>query len=90
MDINKIEGWLGGLLAEKHESIYRMKGIMCLAGEGEGAPDEKLVYQGVHDLYNGEFQGHMTPGEPKANRLVFIGKGLDEAALRQGFHACVA
>ena len=95
MDTNKIEGWLGGLLAEQHESIYRMKGIMCLAGERNPndpslrEPDSKLVYQGVHDLYTGEFHSHMAPEEPKENRLVFIGKGLDEATLRAGFEACV-
>jgi G3E family GTPase len=30
------------------------------------------------------------PGEKRMNRLVFIGKDLDEARIRAGFESCVA
>lgn len=42
----------------------------------------------VHDLYSGEFMGTLGDEEPRSNRLVFIGKHLDEQLLREGFLSC--
>ena len=81
-----LETWLGRLLNEKGDQIYRMKGVLALS-VGEGMT-EQLVYQGVHQQYSGELMGLLGPEEPRANRLVFIGKHLDEAQLKRDFMAC--
>jgi G3E family GTPase len=31
-----------------------------------------------------------NPGEKRQNQLVFVGKDLDEAAIRTGFERCIA
>ena len=56
MDTSKVEDWLGTLLQTRSPDIYRMKGVMTLASDTPGCL-ERLVYQGVHDLYSGEFMG---------------------------------
>jgi G3E family GTPase len=65
-----------------------MKGVLTLSNGEVGTPLERLAYQGVHDLYSGEFMGTLEEGERASNRLVFIGKNLDEATLRAGFVSC--
>ena len=44
--------------------------------------------QGVHQV--GDFVPRpMTPGKKPVNRMVFIGKDLDEATLKKGFMSCL-
>lgn len=74
--------WLQALAAKDGASILRLKGILAIEG---GA--RKLVVQGVHMLLEGEAQ-EWRAGEPRVSRLVFIGRGLDEQALRQGLADC--
>lgn len=50
---------------------------------------EQLVYQAVHMNYNGALMDTLHKDAPAHNRLVFIGKHLDEEALRREFYACV-
>ena len=40
-------------------------------------------------IFNGDFED-WDEGEPKSNKLVFIGKNLDGAALRAAFAECLA
>jgi G3E family GTPase len=77
--------WVRGTLAEKGTDILRSKGIIAF-------PDEprRFVFQGVHMLFDGDLQQPWKSGEARETRVVFIGRNLDEAALRHGFHACVA
>ena len=69
-----------------------LKGVVAMSGQSlePGAKDEKLVYQGVHMLFQGDVVGEYAKGEARECRLVFIGRGLDGAALREGVMACVA
>jgi hypothetical protein len=39
-------------------------------------------------IFNGEFDGAWDPDEERESRVVFIGKNLDEDALRSGFRKC--
>ena len=83
VDPDKLNEWLGTLLREKGVDIFRMKGFISLAGE-----KERFVFQGVHMLFDGQ------PEKPwgdsvRRNQLVFIGRNLDEPAMRQGFEACL-
>lgn len=45
--------------------------------------------QGVHALFEGSPDRAWEPEETRNNRLVFIGKDLDETALRKGFQECL-
>jgi len=83
LDMDRTNTWIARLLQEKGTEIFRMKGVLAMAG-----CEERYVYQGVHMLFTGET---LTPwGEaPRVNRLIFIGKNLDRDALRQGFESCL-
>jgi len=83
LDPERLNTWLGGLLREKGQDIFRSKGILAIAGM-----DERYVFQGVHMLMDGQ------PDRPwgtddRINRLIFIGRDLDRAELEQGFNACL-
>ena len=85
MDGGKVQRWLNELLAEKGPDILRAKGILDVKGE-----DRRLVFQAVHMILDGDLQREWKPGERRWSRMVFIGRNLDEAALRAGFEACAA
>ena len=77
--------WLDKLLAEQGPDILRAKGIIDVAGE-----DRRLVFQAVHMILEGDLQREWDPNERRWSRAVFIGRNLDEAALKAGFEACAA
>jgi G3E family GTPase len=85
VDGQKMTRWLNELLAEKGGDILRSKGIVDVKGE-----ERRLVFQAVHMMLEGDFQRAWRDGERRYSRMVFIGRDLDEAALRQGFEACAA
>ena len=85
LDAKKANAWLGKLLREKGVDIFRMKGILDIAG----AP-ERYVFQGVHMLMDGQPDRPWKPGETRRSQLVFIGRNLDRAELTAGFAACHA
>jgi G3E family GTPase len=72
------------LLQTQGPDIFRMKGILNLAGE-----DHRFVFQGVHMLFEGTRDRLWKPEETRKNELVFIGRNLDEAKLREDFRACL-
>jgi G3E family GTPase len=82
---DKVTRWLNQLLQEKGPDILRAKGILDVKGE-----DRRLVFQAVHMILEGDWQRPWRPDEPRSSRMVFIGRNLDEDALRQGFEACAA
>ncbi len=84
IDRDKLEAWLGELLQEKGADIFRMKGILHVAGE-----DQRLVMQGVHMLLDAR-SDRAWGTEPRASDIVFIGRKLDRAALTEGFLQCRA
>ena len=77
--------WLDKLLAEQGPDILRAKGFIDVAGE-----DRRLVFQAVHMILEGDLQREWGPNERRWSRAVFIGRNLDEAALKAGFEACAA
>ncbi|MFC3585174.1 GTP-binding protein [Streptantibioticus rubrisoli] len=76
---------MGNLLRTKGADIFRSKGILAIAGE-----PKQYVFQGVHMLLDGEFGRDWHDGEPRGNRLVFIGRHLDRTTLERDFTACLA
>ena len=81
----KVTQWLNDLIQTKGPDILRAKGILDVKGE-----DRRLVFQAVHMIMEGDFQRPWKDGEPRYSRLVFIGRDLDEAALKAGFEATIA
>merc|ERR1719198_1531522 len=77
LNLERTNAWVAKLLQEQGVNIYRMKGVLAMAGH-----DEKYVFQGVHMLFTGETMGPWG-GDERVSRLVFIGKNLDKAALRR-------
>ncbi|GLU22038.1 hypothetical protein SLE2022_381380 [Rubroshorea leprosula] len=84
LDLEKANIWLGTLLLERSEDIYRMKGLLSVQGM-----DERFVFQGVHDIFQGSPDRLWGPNEPRINKIVFIGKNLDQQELEKGFKACL-
>jgi G3E family GTPase len=81
----KFTAWLDKLLGEQGQNILRAKGIIDVAGE-----DRRLVFQAVHMILEGDLQKPWGEKERRWSRAVFIGRDLDEAALKAGFEACAA
>jgi G3E family GTPase len=83
LDEKKFNNWLGALLREKGTDIFRMKGILSIAGQ----PD-RFVFQGVHMLFDGQ-PTKPWGTEERSNQLVFIGRNLNRTELTEGFNACL-
>ncbi len=85
LDGTLVTRWLNETLQAQGPDILRAKGILDVKGE-----DKRLVFQAVHMILDGELQRPWKDGERRYSRMVFIGRNLDEAALRSGFEACAA
>lgn len=88
-DMALLQQWLGGLLREQGADLFRSKGVLAVQGS-----DDRYVFQGVHMLMqmSCSSSGGVLPWGPqerRLNRIVFIGRNLDRAALTQGFEACL-
>ena len=84
LDGDKLNKWLGTLLQTKGPDIFRMKGILNIAGE-----DNRFVFQGVHMIFDGKPDRKWKEGEKRQSELVFIGRNLEEAKLQENFRACM-
>lgn len=84
LDLEKANIWLGTLLLERSDDIYRMKGLLSVDGM-----NERFVFQGVHDIFQGSPDRPWLPDEPRVNKIVFIGKSLNAQELEKGFKACL-
>jgi len=85
LDLAKTEMWLSELLTKEGERIYRSKGILYIKGQAR-----RVVFQGVQMMFDAQPDRLWKPAEKRQNQLVFIGKDLGEAKIRQGFEACLA
>jgi G3E family GTPase len=84
LDPMAFQRWLGNLLQTQGQHIYRMKGIVAMAGH-----DERFVFQGVHMLLDGR-PDKPWGDTPRHSRIIFIGKHLDRQALQDGINQCLA
>jgi len=71
------------IIGTKSRGVYEAPGMELLGRALE------FVYQAVHMIFDGVFEGEWGPSEERGNKLVFIGKNLDKAALQRGFEACL-
>jgi G3E family GTPase len=85
LDGTKLNNWISTLLRVKGGDIYRMKGVLAVKGS-----NKRLVFQGVHMLFDAKFDREWGKDEPRQNTLVFIGKNLERLALTEAFKACLA
>jgi len=85
VDPEKFLPWISQLTQVQGPDILRCKGIVAF-------PDEpkRFVFQGIHMILDGDVQGDWKAGEKRRSRVVFIGRNLDEAAIREAFLACAA
>jgi len=85
MDLKKLEIWLSQLLTSGGENIYRCKGVLHVKGQ-----PKRVVCQGVQMMFDSTMDRFWGVDEKRRSVMVFIGKDLDETAIRAGFSACVA
>ncbi len=85
LDGKKLNAWLGSLLKSRGQDLFRMKGIVEVAGE-----PRRVVFQGVHMMFDGRPDRPWEGGEDRASVLVFIGRNLSRDELRAGLLACRA
>jgi G3E family GTPase len=82
---DKVTAWLQALLQQQGQNILRTKGILDIKGR-----EDRLVFQAVHMVMEGDFQAAWKEGDKRYSRIVFIGRNLDDEELQRGFAACVA
>ena len=85
VDLASLQKWVGYMLQEKGADVFRMKGVIAVAGKAE-----KFVYHAVHMIFAGEFSDPWAPGEARVSKLVFIGRNLDSAEIKEAFASCLA
>lgn len=82
-NISRINAWIEMFLQEKGIDIYRMKGVVGVHEE-----ENRIVFQGVHMLFGAQ-PGKPWGDEKPMNRMVFIGKNLDENYIRTALRGCL-
>jgi G3E family GTPase len=74
----------GGALSQRQSEIYRVKGLVLVQNEGERSPTPHIV-QAVHDLWEVYPTKTTIRATSEGSKLILIGRGLDEKALRKAF-----
>ncbi|KQO43505.1 MULTISPECIES: GTP-binding protein [unclassified Methylobacterium] len=85
VDPEKFMPWISTLTQVQGPDILRCKGIVAFPNE-----PKRFVFQGVHQILDGDLQGPWKDGEARVSRVVFIGRKLDPQAIREGFYDCKA
>ena len=81
LDEPRLTAWLDELTEKRAADIYRIKGILDIAGR-----PERTILQGVHGLFE-LYPGGRWSGR-RGSRLVIIGRDLDGRILRSGLEGC--
>ena len=84
LDQDKFNHWISYILRTKGTDIFRSKGVLYF----EGAP-KRVVFQGVHMLFDANDDRLWKEGETPKNQLIFIGKNLNREELTSGFQNCL-
>lgn len=85
INMDRFESWIGMVLRIHGAEIFRSKGILNVEGSAK-----RLVFQGVHMQMDTDWGKPWRKDEERGNRIVFIGRDLDEDWLRSGFMNCIA
>lgn len=84
LDLDEVDDWIERLIEEKGEDLYRLKGVLSIRDS-----DARYILQGVQSILDGCPGKAWGADEKRINKLVFIGRNLDEIALRKGFKGCL-
>lgn len=85
LNVDKFQDWMSELLQIHCPKIFRSKGILNFFGT-----DDRIVFQGVHMLFDAQPDRPWKNDEKRRNQLVFIGKNLDRKMLNNGIKSCLA
>lgn len=85
LDLKKLEQFLSVWLSEHGADTFRYKGVLQIKGV-----DKRVVFQGIHMLFDSMADREWKPDEPKRSEFVVIGRSLDEAWFKEQFAGCVA
>lgn len=84
VDQTRLNDWIGWVLREKGNDIFRTKGVLAVQGMSD-----KFVFQAVHMAFSGAPQKPWGQDEEKVCKLTFIGKNLNREELLEGFKKCL-
>lgn len=77
--------WLNRLVQSIGKDLFRVKGVLHFADE-----PRRYVFHGVHMTLEGRPGRPWRPNEKRMSEIVFIGRYLNEEAIRSDFRACLA
>lgn len=83
-DLVKLNLWLEKFLMENGPDLYRIKGVFAVDGQ-----DYRFLFQGVHMIFSSQRGAEWGDHEPY-NRLVLIGRNLDNAAILDSLEQCMS
>ena len=85
LDPDAFMPWITEFTQKEGATVLRCKGILSFKDE-----PKRFVFQGVHMLLDGDLQSDWKPGEKRQSKMVFIGRGLNRAAIEKAVEACRA
>ncbi|MES2741118.1 MAG: GTP-binding protein [Pseudomonadota bacterium] len=83
-DSAKLDEFLGGLVQVYGPRMLRYKGVLWMQGA-----ERKVVFQGVHQLMGSDLGAKWGEHEPRASKMVFIGKNLPKDIFIRGLEQCL-
>jgi G3E family GTPase len=83
-DPMKLEDFLGAIVNIYGPRMLRYKGVLNMKGT-----ERKVIFQGVHQLMGSDLGPQWAEGEPRTNKMVFIGIDLPKDILLQGLEQCL-
>jgi G3E family GTPase len=83
-DPAKLEDFLGAVVNIYGPRMLRYKGVLHMKGT-----DRKVIFQGVHQLMGSDLGPAWAEGEPRVNKMVFIGIDLPKDIFLQGLEQCL-
>lgn len=80
----KLEQFLAEILEIYGPQMYRYKGVLYMQDMDKQDMENKVVFQGVHQVMGSDLGPKWAPGEPRETKMVFIGINLPKEILLQG------
>lgn len=80
----KLEQFLAEILEIYGPQMYRYKGVLYMQDMDKQDMENKVVFQGVHQVMGSDLGPKWAPGEPRETKMVFIGISLPKEILLQG------
>jgi G3E family GTPase len=84
-DPDRLNDFLGGIVAVFSRDLLRYKGVLYLAGN-----EHKILFQGVHELLGTDIGKPWEAHEERGSKIVFIGRKLPKDVILQGLEQSLA